>query len=100
MTFRELAQAMAIDDVVMAQHIDALLRDFVEDYRTLFGFWDGVPAESALADAGWRWFRTGHLRLRDDEPLPRIEFVGGRFGRIEAGLCNARWVRIRSAASR
>lgn len=48
LTFCELAHQMTIDDAVMARHIDALLRDFVEDHRTLFGFWDGPLIEGAL----------------------------------------------------
>ena len=76
LTFRELAQAMAIDDAVMVRHIDALLRDFVDERRTLFGFWGELPTESALSEAGWRWFRDGHLRLHDDKAvLPRLELV-------------------------
>ena len=76
LTFRELAHAMAIDDATMVRHIDALLRDFVDERRTLFGLWGEVPTESALSEAGWRWFRTGHLRLHDDKALlPRLELV-------------------------
>ena len=92
LTFREAVRAMAIADATMARHIDALLRDFVADNRTLFGFWDGLPAESALSEAGWRWFRDGQLRLRDDGSLPRLELVGDPYGRGVAKRCNARWV--------
>jgi hypothetical protein len=77
LSFGEMARAMAIDDATMVRHIDALLRDFVADNPRLFGFRDEpVMAESALSKAGWTVFRGGHLRLRDDDLLPRLELVG------------------------
>jgi hypothetical protein len=71
---------MNVDDTTMVRHVDALLRDFVDDHRTLFGFQD-QPSESALAEAGWRFFCDGLLRLRTDTLLPRLELVGDLLGR-------------------
>jgi hypothetical protein len=53
----------------------------MDDNRTLFGFGCELPAEGALSEAGWTFFRDGHLRLRGDGPLPRLELVGDRYGR-------------------
>ena len=74
---RQAVRHMAIDDAAMVRHIDALLRDFVANNRTLFEFWGDLPTGSALSEAGWQFFRDGDLRLRDDdESLPRLELVG------------------------
>jgi hypothetical protein len=86
---------MAIDDATMVRHVDALLRDFVAENLKLFGFFDGLPAETALSKSGWRFFRGGHLGLRDDEPLPRLEFVGDIWGRGFARQQSQRFVEAR-----
>jgi hypothetical protein len=64
-TFREAARAMAVTDATMVRHLDALLRDFVDDNRALFGFWGELPTESALSEAGWTYFRDGYLAAQD-----------------------------------
>jgi hypothetical protein len=106
MNFREMVRHMAIDDNTMVRHLDALLRDFVDDHRALFGFFsDKPPAESALSKAGWRWFAAGHLRLEQDDGLvPRLELAGDLAGRGDAKLENqpfmALYERLQDAAGR
>jgi hypothetical protein len=88
---RTRAEEMVIDDAAMVQHIDALLRDFVADNRTLFDFWGDLPTESARSEAGWQSFRDGDLRLRDDESLPRLELNGDLDSRKIARRQNLKW---------
>jgi hypothetical protein len=96
MNFRELVRHMAIDDSTMVRHLDALLRDFVDDHRALFGFFgDQSPAESVMSKAGWRWFAAGHLRIeQDDGLLPRLELAGDLAGRGDAKSENQRLVAL------
>jgi hypothetical protein len=62
----------AISDTTIVRHIDALLRAFAAGNRAFFEFWGALPTESALSEAGWTYFRDGHLRLRGDQ----LELVG------------------------
>jgi hypothetical protein len=92
-TFRDAARAMAVTDATMVRHLDALLRDFVDDNRALFGFWGELPTESALSEAGWTYFRDGYLAVRADGPLLRLELVGDPYGRRLARRLNQKWWR-------
>jgi len=67
-----MVRAMTIDDATMVRHIDAPMRDFAAGNRAFFEFWGALPTESALSEAGWTYFRDGHLRLRGDQ----LELVG------------------------
>jgi hypothetical protein len=91
-TFGEAARQMKIDDATMVRHIDALLRDFVADNRTLLE--GDLPTESALSEAGWRLFREGRLRLRCDELLPRIEPVSDPDNGKAVRRQNLKWWRV------
>jgi hypothetical protein len=92
-TFREAARAMAVTDATMVRHLDALLRDFVDDNRALFGFWGDLSTESALSEAGWAYFRDSYLAVRGDGPLLRLELVGDPCGRQLARRSNQKWWR-------
>jgi hypothetical protein len=74
-------------------HLDALLRDFVRENRALFWFWGDLPTESALSEAGWRYFADGYLALRDESALSRLELVDDLHDRQMARRRNQRFVK-------